>query len=584
MKTIRRCLRHDLPENFHAKAAKNAKTQRGREGGVICNLSVLVSRRDYLPNSLLPILSLLIFVSCQPKVPVIYSITPQIGNIGEPLTIKGANFGRERDVSYVTIAGAQPTGTSYLDWQDNEITIRIPEFSEAGLVYAHVKGKKSNGMLYANQATLPKQTVDTVSGQGPRIVSITPQTGAIGTLISVTGTGFGNTRGKGGVFFSWNAIKPVSAPLESMVQEYIEASQSDFGVELWTEREIRVNVPDGAVSGNVEIRTPKGSSNSFLIDLSNRPGDKNFHDRRNYIASVSVSVQTRAAEIPNTLYLWVPRPAASSAQRNIETLSSSMEPFIENYKDTSLFKLENLSGSKETRISLIWKVDVYSVETAVRPQSIRAEANSPARDAFTRSAAQLPSDDPRVKTQVLNLIGREPNPYIKAQRIYEWMLREFVFPPEWKGDIFTALEKKQIDSYTAAMLYCTLLRCANIPCLPIAGVLVSRDQQTMNHWWAEFWIDGFGWVPVDIAMGAGAIPVQFGDNPNKASYYFGNIDSRRIAFSRGTPSLTQMDPRGRTITHSRSYSLQSLWEEAVGGIESYTSLWGDVTITGMYAQ
>jgi len=528
--------------------------------------------------------SLLILVSCHPKAPVIYSISPQIGNTGEPLTIKGTNFGRERDVSYVTIAGVQPTGTSYLGWQDDEITIKIPEFNEAGLVYAHVKGRKSNGMLYANRATLPVQTIGKANGQGPRIASITPQTGAIGTLISITGAGFGNTRGNGGVFFSWNAQKPVSAPAEAMLREFIEASDSDFGIELWTEREIRVHIPDGAVSGNVEIRTPKGSSNSFSIDLSNKPGAKNFRDKRNYTFTVSVNVQTGAAEIPNTLYLWVPRPAASAAQRNTELLSSSMEPFIENYRGTSLFKLENLPASGQTRLNLIWKVDVYGIETAVRPLAIRQEASSPARDAYTKSAAQLPSDDTRIKNQVLAILGREQNPYTKAQRIYEWMIREFMFLPDSGGDIFTALERKQADFYTAAMLYSALLRCAGVPCIPIAGVLVSRNRQTMNHWWAEFWIDGFGWIPADPVMGAGAIPAQFGDNQNKAVYYFGNIDSQRIAFSRGFSNLAQMDPRGRTITHGRSYSLQNLWEEAVGGIESYSSLWGDVTITGMYAQ
>jgi transglutaminase-like putative cysteine protease len=502
--------------------------------------------------------------------------------MGEPLTIKGANFGREKGASYLTIAGAQPTTTSYLDWQDDEITIRVPEFSEAGLVYAHVRGKKSNGILYANQAALPKQTVETIKGQGPRIASITPQTGAIGTLISISGTGFGNMRGNGGVFFSWNAQKPVSAPVETMIHEYIEAS--DFGIELWTEREIRVNVPDGAVSGNVEIRTPKGSSNSFLIDLSNRSGAKTFYDKRNYIVAVSVNVQTRAAETPNSLYLWVPRPAASAAQRNIEILSSSMESFVENYRGTSLFKLENLPAPGETQISLLWKVDVYSVETAVRLQSIRQEANSPARDSYARSEPQLPADDARVRNQTAAILGREQNPYTKAQRIYEWMLREFVFLPDSGGDIFTALEKKQADFYTAAMVYCTLLRCAGIPCLPIAGVMVSRDRQTINHWWAEFWVDGFGWIPVDVVMGAGSLPARFGDNPNKASYYFGNIDSQRIAFSRGFSNLAQMDPRGRTITQGHSYSLQNLWEEAIGGLESYSTLWGDVTITGMYAQ
>jgi transglutaminase-like putative cysteine protease len=164
------------------------------------------------------------------------------------------------------------------------------------------------------------------------------------------------------------------------------------------------------------------------------------------------------------------------------------------------------------------------------------------------------------------------------------MTREFLFSTEAHGDVFTALEEKRADFYTAAMLYCTLLRSAGIPCLPVAGVLVSRNRQTMNHWWAEFWVDGFGWLPVDPVMGAGALPAQFGDNPDKAGYYFGNMDSQRIAFSRGFSNLAQMDPRGRTVTRSRSYSLQNLWEEAVGGIESYTSFWGDIAISGMYAQ
>jgi len=548
------------------------------------NKEQVIKLRHYSLPLLFVTCYLLSVVGCQPKTPIIYSIHPQIGNKGEPLTIKGANFGRERDVSYVTIAGTQPTGTSYLGWQDDEITIKVPEYSEAGLVYAHVKGKKSNGMLYANRATLPIQTVETANGQGPRIASITPQTGAIGTLISISGTGFGNTRGNGGVFFSWNAQKPVSAPPEAISREFIEASDSDFSVELWTEREIRVHVPDGAVSGNVEVRTAKGKSPPLSIDLSNMPGSKTFRDKRSYTVTVSVNVKTSAAETPNTLYLWVPRPAASASQQNTEMLSSSMEPFIENYRGTSLFKLENLTAKSETRLNLTWKVDVYSVETTVRPLSVRQEANSPARDAYMRSTDQLPADNARMKNQAAAILGREQNPYTKAQRIYEWMIGEFTFRSDQGGDIFTALEKKQADFYTAAMLYSTLLRCADIPCLPVAGVLVSRNRQTMNHWWAEFWIDGFGWIPVDPVMGAGAAPAQFGDTPNKASYYFGNIDSQRIAFSRDFSSLAQMDPRGRTVTHGRSYSLQNLWEEAVGGIESYSSLWGDVTITGMYAQ
>jgi transglutaminase-like putative cysteine protease len=152
------------------------------------------------------------------------------------------------------------------------------------------------------------------------------------------------------------------------------------------------------------------------------------------------------------------------------------------------------------------------------------------------------------------------------------------------GGALEALRDKKADSYMAALLFCSLAKAAGVPSLPAAGVLVDRNRRTSRHYWAEFWIDGFGWIPLDPALGAGAGPELFNLREDAAAWYFGNLDNQRITFSRGEIILSQMDPRGRTAVHPRSYALQNLWEEAAGGLESYSSLWGDVTITGMYAQ
>jgi len=526
-----------------------------------------------------------VLAACQARAPVIHSINPQIGTMGETVTISGAFFGKERDESYITIAGAQPTSMSYLHWQDDKIIFRIPELGDGGLIYVFVNGKKSNGALFASKATLPVQTQDGGAGAGPVIGMMTPQTGAIGALVSIAGTGFGSLRGSGGVFFSWNAEAPLSAPAEARVQEFTEVSETEFGYEFWSEREIRVRVPDGAVSGAMEVRTARGNSPAWSFNLSGRPGSKIYRDKRTYTINYSVNVRIGEAETPNTLYLWIPRPAESAAQRNLELLSCSMEPFIENHRGASLFKLDNLTPHSTVPIRLAWKADVYSTETAVLPQSVRQEFKSPVSDALSQSSPQLPSDDPRIQKQAAAILGRERNPYIKAQKIYEWMLDgNFEWVEQAEGDMFDMMESKQADAYLAALLYCTLLRSAGVPCQPVSGVLVSRTRQTKHHYWAEFWVDDFGWIPVDPAMGAGAIASPFNVNPNRANYYFGNIDSQRIAFSRGFVNFSPMDPRGRTVAHSRSYSLYNIQEEVVGGIESYSSLWGDVAITGIYAQ
>jgi transglutaminase-like putative cysteine protease len=541
-------------------------------------------------NNLLLLLVLTFLAGCRAQVPVIDSIYPQIGRMGEPITIRGSFFGSERNESYVTIAGTPPTSKSYINWQDNEITVRIPEFGDAGLVYVYVKNRKSNGVLFANRATLPSQVRGGDAGVGPRIVSITPQSGIIGAPLTISGTGFGSSRGNGSVLFSWNAETQGSAPLEARLQEYSEVSEAEFGYELWTDREIRVRVPDGAVSGNIKVRNERGVSPPMFYELSGRPGTKIFSNKRSYTVNYSVNIKVNEAKAPNTMYLWIPRPAVFSAQKNAELLLSSVEPFIEKYRGISLYKMDNLAVGKDIPIMLAWKIDVYSVATSIQAQSVRQEYESPIIEAYTQSTPYFPADDPRMKNQAAAILGRERNPYLKAQKIYEWMTDgTLTWVNQAEGDVFSVLETKCADSYLATLLYCTLLRSAEVPCQPVAGILINRNSQTMNHYWAEFWLDGFGWIPVDPAMGAsasqdGAVPAPFAMNENQTASYFGNIDSQRIAFSRGFISLSPMDPRGRTVTRNRSYSLQNLWEEVIGGIESYSSLWGDITITGIYVQ
>jgi transglutaminase-like putative cysteine protease len=136
----------------------------------------------------------------------------------------------------------------------------------------------------------------------------------------------------------------------------------------------------------------------------------------------------------------------------------------------------------------------------------------------------------------------------------------------------------------AALLFCALSRAAGVPAIPVSGVLMDRDRMGSSHYWAEFWVDGFGWIPVDPALGKGAAPPSFVLRADRANYYFGSLDNQRVSFSRDFTALSQMAPRSRVSTRERDYALQSLWEEAAGGLESYSSFWSDITVNGVYYQ
>lgn len=551
-------------------------------------------RRSFFAFSLL--FSFIFLFSCADRQPRIHSINPRIGMMGEVLTILGENFGDTREESYVTIAGISPTTLSYIEWSDTRILVQIPEFGDSGLVYVYRDDKKSNSALFSNRTTMPQTIQGEYTGIGPRIITVEPQIGQIGSAITIRGNGFGASREGGGVFFAWNTEPSSSAAAGLSGPVSVEVSETEFGYELWSEREIRVRVPDGAIGGNLTIQTPRGNTRPVFFDIAAKPGTKTFKEKRNYAISYSVDIQVEKAGSPNSLYLWFPRPVNSSSQRNAQILFRTMEPFIENYRGTTLFQVKDVQSDTNMGITLSYLVEVYAVETTIRSNSVTLVSPdpSPIKAAYTTANSRLPADNPRIKELTASLVGREQNPYIRAQRIYEYLLNQggiqWPLPGETPEEalspegLLEALEKKKADPYTATLLFCTMARSAGIPTIPVSGVLLDRNRTFSRHYWAEFWIDGFGWVPVDVALGAGAVPPSFILRADRANYYFGNLDSQRITFSRGFTTLSQMDPRGRVSVRERNYALQNIWEEAVGGLESYSSLWSDVTINGVYYQ
>ena len=73
-------------------------------------------------------------------------------------------------------------------------------------------------------------------------------------------------------------------------------------------------------------------------------------------------------------------------------------------------------------------------------------------------------------------------------------------------------------------LFIALCRVKGIPARPIVGywAITGIDQ---THVWAEFYVEPFGWVPVDPTIG------QF--EADQRDYYFGNMDNQRVILNKG---------------------------------------------------
>ncbi|GHU40745.1 hypothetical protein FACS1894190_08010 [Spirochaetia bacterium] len=521
-------------------------------------------------------------ICCGIEKPLITAIDPKIGTQGQRLTIMGENFGKERGESFVLIGGVIPTQSSYFEWTDNKIVLRVPDFGESGLIYVNRNNHKSNPVLFSTQAAMPAVSLKK-SNNSLFVSSVNPSAASVGQLITVNGGGFNNLSEGSGVYFSWG-VETHGFPITETGVPMIKAENHWAVYEAWDEREIRLRVPDGASSGIIEVRTPLGKSNSIPFEVSYKNNSKIIKNKKTYSLFYSVDINIEKSSPSGSLYVWLPRPVTTAYQLNKEVLNLNIQPFINDYRGTSLFRFLNLETKANRQIAASYLVDVYEIETKITADTVRQNNLSLIDKTLVLPSALIPSGKKEIIDWAKQVTGREQNPFINARSLYRAMLKDISITSTLKqGGALDAMNLKSADPYMAALLYCALCRAAGIPAIPVSGVLVDKRQQTVNHYWVMFWIDNYGWVPVDTALGAGAVNTQFNLIENPADYYFGNLDNQHIAFSFGETGLSQMDVRGRTISMDRSYALQNIWEESLGGLESYSTHWSDINITGVYS-
>ena len=161
--------------------------------------------------------------------PSITNLSPTSGIGGTTVTITGTSFGSSQGTSTVTFNGTAATPTG---WGPSSISVPVPATAATGNVVVTVAGVASNGVNFA---------------VAPNITSLSPTSGAVGTSVTISGTGFGSSRGTSTVTFNGTAANPTS----------------------WAAGSIAVLVPSGATTGYVVVTVGGIASNqvSFSVPL-----------------------------------------------------------------------------------------------------------------------------------------------------------------------------------------------------------------------------------------------------------------------------------------------------------------------------
>ena len=233
-------------------------------------------------------------------------------------------------------------------------------------------------------------------------------------------------------------------------------------------------------------------------------------------------------------------------------------------------------------------VSTYSVQTTINPARVRqfSEKYRLLYMEAKQADSLIPSKKPEVIAKAKEIVKKETNPYKQAKLIFDYLFENYDLharPRRSNETVIDLLNKKQGDAYDLSALFTTLVRSLGIPCLPVSGILVDSDLKAQSHWWSEFYIENFGWIPVDIALAKDGLDYKAFKKPDDPrAFYFGNLDGQHIAFSRGWNEVKPALINSKIVQRPKSYAFQSIWEESSEGKVNYSTLWNDPVILGIY--
>ncbi len=164
------------------------------------------------------------------------------GPVGTPLVIRGANFGSSGTVAFIGTQRTTRATVSYTGSDGANISIMIPANATTGTIVVTTSSESSNAapILVTFGVYSASCSVTVLPPAPPVIAGLTPSSGPSGTLVTITGTGFGVSSGTATIgsltatIVSWKANSiiawvPTAVPANTLavVQIMVENQSSN---------------------------------------------------------------------------------------------------------------------------------------------------------------------------------------------------------------------------------------------------------------------------------------------------------------------------------------------------------------------
>ena len=254
----------------------------------------------------------------------------------------------------------------------------------------------------------------------------------------------------------------------------------------------------------------------------------------------------RLSRLPrgSQLRLWIPK-APTNAQQQVEIVRRVFPGSVRETREArfgnALYYLETRTSDETLALEVEYEVRRREERGLEAPRQLL-----PVRD---RQLLLSPSARVPVGGKPLELLrGEPPKGKLEVARwIYESVDAHMRYdksqPGFGNGDAVWACESGFGNCSDFHSLFISLARAHNMPAYFEIGFPLpdKRGAGAVSgyHCWAYAWVDGHGWLPVDIS--------EADKQPELREYYFGNLSENRVALSIGRDLRLEPPQQGGPI-------------------------------------
>jgi hypothetical protein len=182
------------------------------------------------------------------------------------------------------------------------------------------------------------------------------------------------------------------------------------------------------------------------------------------------------------------------------------------------------------------------------PQAIRVSLSSKERKQDLQPDTLVPITGLPADLAVKVTQGKT-DPVEKARAIYDYVFTTMKYDKSgtgWgHGDVLYACDAKKGNCTDFHSLFIAMARSQGIPARFEIGFPLPADKHSVEiagyHCWSDFYVDGKGWIPVDIS--------EAWKHPEKRDYFFGSHDVNRVQFSMGRDLQLNPTQNGKPLNY-----------------------------------